>query len=185
MLSTGTLIDEGMVYFDARLARHFPTVEVRVADVCLRVHDAVLLASLVRALVETAAREWQLGKPPVPARLETLNLAYWRASRSGLDDELIHPVTGKAAPAENVLRALLRHIGDALDEAERESRQARPDHRPAAGPAGPGQRGHPAAPRLPAVRRPARRGPQRRGPHPYRGVTRPGLSRRRGSHRTP
>jgi carboxylate-amine ligase len=121
MLSTGTLIDEGMVYFDARLARHFPTVEIRVADVCLRVNDAVLLASLVRALVETAAREWRQGKPPVPARLETLNLAYWRASRSGLDDELIHPVTGKAAPAENVLRALLRHIGPALDEAESET----------------------------------------------------------------
>ena len=121
MLSTGTLIDEGMVYFDARLSRHFPTVEIRVADVCLRVHDAALLASLARAMVETAAREWRLGKPPVPTRLETLNLAYWRASRSGLDDELIHPVTGKAAPAENVLRALLRHIGDALDESERES----------------------------------------------------------------
>jgi carboxylate-amine ligase len=121
MLSTGTLLDEGMVYFDVRLSRHFPTVEIRVADVCLRVHDAVLLASLARAMVETAAREWRLGKPPVQARLETLNLAYWRASRSGLDDELIHPVTGKAAPAENVLRALLRHIGDALDESERES----------------------------------------------------------------
>src|SRR6201995_4067132 len=93
MLSTNTLIDEGMVYFDARLARHFPTVEVRVADVCLRINDAVLLASLVRALVETAAREGRLGQPPVAARLETLNLAYWRASRSGLDDQLIHPVT--------------------------------------------------------------------------------------------
>ena len=121
MLSTGTLIDEGMVYFDARLSRHFPTVEIRVADVCLQVSDAVLLASLVRALVDTAAREWRLGRPPVPARLETLNLAYWRASRSGLEDDLIHPVTGKAAPAGNVLRALLRHIGDALDESERES----------------------------------------------------------------
>jgi YbdK family carboxylate-amine ligase len=118
MLGTGTLIDEGMVYFDVRLSRHYPTVEVRVADVCLRVNDAVLLASLVRALVETAAREWRLGKPPVAVRLETLNLAYWRASRSGLADQLIHPVTGRAAPAENVLRALLRHISSALDEAE-------------------------------------------------------------------
>jgi YbdK family carboxylate-amine ligase len=118
MLGTGTLVDEGMVYFDTRLSRHYPTVEVRVADVCLRVTDAVLLASLVRALVETAAREWRLGKPPVPVRLETLNLAYWRASRSGLEDQLIHPVTGRPGPAESVLRALLRHIGDALSEAE-------------------------------------------------------------------
>ena len=121
MLRTGTLLDEGMVYFDARLSRHFPTVELRVADVCLRVNDAVLLASLARALVDTAAREWRLGKPAPEVRLETLNLAFWRASRSGLGEDLVHPVTGKAAPAEAVVRALLRHIGDALTEAEDEA----------------------------------------------------------------
>ena len=121
MLRTGTLLDEGMVYFDARLSRHFPTVELRVADVCLRVNDAVLLASLARALVDTAAREWRLGKPAPAVRLETLNLAFWRASRSGLGEDLVHPVTGKPAPAEAVVRALLRHIGDALTEAEDEA----------------------------------------------------------------
>ena len=121
MLRTGTLLDEGMVYFDARLSRHYPTVELRVGDVCLRVSDAVLLASLARALVETASREWRLGKPPPRARLETLHLAYWRASRSGLDEDLVHPVTGKPAPARDVVRALLRHIGDAVTEADDET----------------------------------------------------------------
>jgi len=121
MLRTGTLLDEGMVYFDARLSRSYPTVELRVADVCLRVNDAVLLASLARALVETAAREWRLGQPPPAVRLETLNLSYWRASRSGLGEDLVHPVTGKAAPAAAVVRALLRHLGDALAEADAEA----------------------------------------------------------------
>src|SRR6202020_59028 len=78
MLGTGTLIDEGMVYFDVRLSRHYPTVEVRVADVCLRVNDAVLLASLVRALGETGASDWRLGKPPGPARPEALDPALLR-----------------------------------------------------------------------------------------------------------
>ncbi len=121
MLRTGTLVDEGMVYFDARLSRTFPTVELRVADVCLRVNDAVLLASLARALVETAAREWRLAKPPPAVRLETLNLSFWRASRSGLEEDLVHPVTGKPAPAEAVVRALLRYIGDALADADAEA----------------------------------------------------------------
>src|SRR3712207_8037646 len=49
-------LDQGMVYFDARLSATWPTVEVRVADVALRVDDAVLLTGLVRGLVETAAR---------------------------------------------------------------------------------------------------------------------------------
>ncbi|HEY4466076.1 MAG TPA: glutamate--cysteine ligase [Streptosporangiaceae bacterium] len=114
MLATGTLVDEGMVYFDARLSRNYPTVEIRVADVCLEAGDAVLLASLSRALVETAARDWRRGAPPPPVRTEVLRLAGWRASRSGLDGELVHPVTGRAAPAEAVIRALAGHVGPAL-----------------------------------------------------------------------
>ena len=57
VLATGTVLDPGMVYFDARLSATWPTVEVRTADVALRVEDAVLLAGLVRGLVETAARD--------------------------------------------------------------------------------------------------------------------------------
>jgi carboxylate-amine ligase len=29
------LLDEGMLYFDARLSRNHPAVEVRIADVCM------------------------------------------------------------------------------------------------------------------------------------------------------
>lgn len=66
LLATGTLLDVGMIYFDARLSHHCPTVEIRVADVCLEADDTVLLAALVRGLVETAAREWRTGFPPDP-----------------------------------------------------------------------------------------------------------------------
>ena len=36
MVGTGTLIDPGMVYFNARLSEQYPTIEIRIADVCLR-----------------------------------------------------------------------------------------------------------------------------------------------------
>jgi carboxylate-amine ligase len=69
VLATDTVLDTGMVYFDARLSDRWPTVEVRTADVALRVEDAVTLAGVVRGLVETAARDAQAGNPPpaVPA----------------------------------------------------------------------------------------------------------------------
>lgn len=51
MVDGGTILDAGMVYFDARLWARYPTVEVRIADVCLDSQDAVLLAALSRALV--------------------------------------------------------------------------------------------------------------------------------------
>ncbi|MFA1539441.1 carboxylate-amine ligase [Actinomadura monticuli] len=117
MLSTGALVDEGMIYFDARLSRHYPTVEVRVPDVCLVADDAVLMAAFVRALVDTAARAWHAGEPPDPVRADLMRLAMWRACRSGLRDDLVDPRTRRAAPAAAVVGALLDHLTPALDRA--------------------------------------------------------------------
>jgi carboxylate-amine ligase len=116
LLGTGTLLDEGMIYFDARLSRHYPTVEVRVADVCLEAEDTVLLATLVRGLVETAARAWCAGEPPDAAGIGLLRLASWRAGRSGLDDQLVQPLVWTPAPVERVVRSLVDHVGEALDD---------------------------------------------------------------------
>lgn len=117
MIATETVIDEGMLYFDARLSRHYPTVEVRVADVCLDVDDAVLVAALVRALVETEVRAWQRGEPADPVRTEVLRLAGWRAGRSGLDGVLLDPATWRPAPAAAVLARLVEHVAPALEDA--------------------------------------------------------------------
>ncbi|MBA9007067.1 carboxylate-amine ligase [Thermomonospora cellulosilytica] len=117
MIATGVLLDEGMVYFDARLSRHYPTVEIRVADVCLVAEDTVLVAALIRGLVETAARAWRAGEPPDPVRTEVLRPAMWRAARSGLRGPLVHPVTWRLAPAETVIEALVEHVRTALETA--------------------------------------------------------------------
>ena len=117
MIDTRTLLDSGMVYFDARLSQHYPTIEVRIADVCQHADDAVLIAALVRGLVETEARNWQAGLPPRPVRTEQLRLAAWRASRSGLDDVLIDPVTFRPDKAAAVTGLLVEHVRDAPDNA--------------------------------------------------------------------
>jgi carboxylate-amine ligase len=117
MLNTGTLLDAGMVYFDARLSAKYPTLEVRVADVCLDVEETVLVAALARALVSQLGGEWSRGEPLEEVPLEVLRLAQWRASRSGLSGALVHPATGEAAGAEVVLKALVERIRPALEEA--------------------------------------------------------------------
>jgi len=117
MERTRTLLDTGMVYFDARLSEHYPTIEIRIADVCLQADDAVLLAALARALVETEARAARDGKPVRPTRTELLRLAGWRASRSGLDDDLLDPMTGLPEEATTVIGLLLAHCRDALADA--------------------------------------------------------------------
>ncbi|WP_326665504.1 glutamate--cysteine ligase [Streptomyces sp. NBC_00385] len=116
LVDTGVLRDEGMIYFDARLSHRYPTVEVRVADVCLDPADAVLLASLVRGLVETAARSRRAGEPPDPVGVGLLRMATWQAGRSGLEGKLLHPVTMRPEPASDVVGALLAHVHDAMED---------------------------------------------------------------------
>ncbi|WP_433803258.1 carboxylate-amine ligase [Actinomycetospora sp. CA-084318] len=119
MVATDTIVDDGMVYFDARLAARFPTVEVRVTDVSRTVDDAVTIALLARALVTTAATAWAAGEPPTATPMEVLRLAHWRAARagcvgSGETGVLVHPVSGRPVPAADAVSALLEHVDAAL-----------------------------------------------------------------------
>jgi carboxylate-amine ligase len=111
LLRTGAIVDEAMVYFDARLSAKYPTVEIRVADVCLEVADAVLLAALCRGLVETAAAGGRAARP----RLELLRGAGWRAARSGLTGDLVDVSGGAPVPAWTLVRRLVDHIAPALE----------------------------------------------------------------------
>jgi carboxylate-amine ligase len=117
MVGSGAILDEGMAYFDARLSRHHPTVEIRIADVPLSASDSALVAVLVRALVETAVREAADGVAPLATPVALLRLAAWRASRSGLNGQLVHPVDRQPVPARDAVGALLAHVAPALREA--------------------------------------------------------------------
>jgi carboxylate-amine ligase len=116
----GAAMDDAMLYFDVRLAARLPTVEIRVADVCTDVDDAVLVAGLARGLVVTLLREHRAGRGGAAAagwRTDLLRAAQWRASRYGVTDLLVHPRQRALAPAPAVVQALVAHSADALDEA--------------------------------------------------------------------
>jgi carboxylate-amine ligase len=117
LVDTGVPLDEGMAYFDARPSRNYPTLEIRVADVCLDPRDAVLVAALARGLVETAAREWRRNEPPAAVPTSLLRLAMWRAGHDGVDGELLDPRTHEPRPAGEVLEALVDHVRPALEDA--------------------------------------------------------------------
>jgi carboxylate-amine ligase len=116
LLDSGVMLDEGMLYFDARLSRNHPTVEVRVADVCLRAEDAALIALLVRALVESASREWHDGVEPAPVPTVLLRMASWQASSAGLSGELLDFGNFRPGRAPDVVRSLVDYLAPVLDE---------------------------------------------------------------------
>ena len=119
MVDWGGALDPGMLYLDARLSEQYPTVEIRVADVCTDPEDGVLVALLARSLVESVAT---LDPPAAPWRADLLRVAAWRASRHGLTGDLVHPVKGRLASPREVFAALLAYTGEALREAGDEER---------------------------------------------------------------
>ncbi len=100
----GAMLDDGMVYWDARPSVRFPTVEVRVADVPATMAETVLLATLVRAAVMTALREIRCGAMEQRVPDEILRARYWRASREGLQGR-----------TRNALMAFVSDVSPALD----------------------------------------------------------------------
>jgi carboxylate-amine ligase len=114
LLATDVLLDEGMFYFDARLSRNHPTVEIRVSDVCLAQSTPVAVAAICRGLVETASREWKRDIAPAPVPSAVLRLASMRSALSGLGGDLLHPFSAAPLPAADALHLLLDHISDGL-----------------------------------------------------------------------
>ena len=114
LIATGAALDDGMIYFDARLSARWPTVEIRVADVCTDVQDAVLIGILCRALVSTAAADWAAGKPAPELRPELRRAATWRAARHGLAGTLVDLRSAEQVPAFALLNALTEELTPAL-----------------------------------------------------------------------
>jgi carboxylate-amine ligase len=110
LVAAGEMMDDSMVLWWARPSRTFPTVEVRVADVCLDPDDTVVLAALVRAMVDTAIRT---PAPPVPDVL--LNAAHGNAARAGVQGTLLDPRTGRPCPAWDLIGDLVDRVTPALE----------------------------------------------------------------------
>jgi glutamate---cysteine ligase / carboxylate-amine ligase len=105
-------LDHRGVYFWARLSPRYPTVEIRIADACLTVADAVLLAGLCRAAVMTAVAD-ETSSPPIPDR--PLVAGAYAAARHGLAAVVLDPEGGGWTPVRAVLPRLLAAFGPALD----------------------------------------------------------------------
>jgi len=114
LLATDVIMDTGMLYLDARLSHTYPTIEVRVADVCMDARDTVFIAALVRALADTASAEWQLGTAPEATSGAALRLAEWQAALTATTGRLTNPEGSGSSRGREVAAALLAHVEAAL-----------------------------------------------------------------------
>jgi carboxylate-amine ligase len=116
LLATGVIRDAGALYWDVRPSARYPTLEFRVADVCPTVDEAVMLAGLARSLVRTCHRQVVNDVPVDHPRPEVVRAARWRASRHGVDGELVDTVGPGPVPAAELVQRLLAVLRDDLED---------------------------------------------------------------------
>ena len=114
VLASGVLLDEAMIYSDARPSHHYPTVEIRVADVCLDARDAVLVAAFVAGLWRPPLASGPPARPRRRRRPSCCGVATWQASREGISGQLLDPHVSRPMPAREVVDQLVDYVGPAL-----------------------------------------------------------------------
>ncbi|MDR6325341.1 carboxylate-amine ligase [Actinoplanes couchii] len=113
--ASGAMLDEGMLYWYARLSASYPTVEIRMGDVMPTAEDAVLLAGLTRGLVATLVREVRAGTSAPDVAHPLLMAAHWRAAHDGLEGLNIDMATRQPRPAGRLLRQLFDYVRPELE----------------------------------------------------------------------
>ncbi|WP_431729278.1 carboxylate-amine ligase [Verrucosispora sp. TAA-831] len=114
LVEAGIMLDPAMVYWYARPSSNYPTIEIRVGDVCPSVDDTVLHAALVRALVATMVDDIRRGTPAPRLRSCLVAAAHWRAAHHGLDGDLVDLRTTRPRPAWDLVADLLTTVSPAL-----------------------------------------------------------------------
>jgi glutamate---cysteine ligase / carboxylate-amine ligase len=115
LIETGMLLDEGMLYWYARLSAKYPTVEIRVGDVVPNLDDVALVAALTRGLVAMALADVAAGRPTPDVDHHLLVAAHWRAAHDGMDGPAVDLVNGGTRPAWSVLDDLVARLRTHLD----------------------------------------------------------------------
>ena len=116
LLASGVIRDTGALYWDVRPSARYPTLEFRVADVCPTVDEAVMLAGLARSLVRTCHRQVVDDQPVDHPRPEVVRAARWRASRHGLEGELVDVTGPRPVDAAELVERLLAVLRDDLED---------------------------------------------------------------------
>jgi carboxylate-amine ligase len=126
LVKNGVIEDATKIWWDLRPSVRFPTLELRITDVCTRIDDALSIAALYVCIIRMlyrlrrANQRWRT----YPSFLIEENL--WRAQRYGVRDRLFDFGKGQLVPFASLIDELLDLIAEdaAVLGCEREAKHA-------------------------------------------------------------
>ena len=110
LIEAGLIKDATMLWWDVRPSATFPTLEMRVADVCTRIDDAVCLATFYLCIIRMLYRLRRGNQKWRTYTNMLINENRWRAQRYGMDEGLVDFGKGSVVPFAELLEELIELI---------------------------------------------------------------------------
>ncbi len=112
LVGAGLIEDATKLWWDLRPSSRFPTLEMRITDVCTRLDDAATIAALTQCLFSMLYRlrrdnqRWRI----YPRIL--INENRWRAQRYGVAGSLVDFGTGALVPYADLVEELIEFVSE-------------------------------------------------------------------------
>ncbi len=117
LAKTNCIPDGTKIWWDIRPNWKFPTLEIRICDVCTRVDEAICIAAIYQAII---AKIWKLRRDNMTFRIYPegwIEENKWRAVRYGLSGNMIDFGKQIELPARELCKELITwFIDDVVDE---------------------------------------------------------------------
>jgi carboxylate-amine ligase len=116
LVKLGRIEDASKIWWDLRPSANFPTLELRITDVCTRLEDGIAIAATYQAIIHmliALKRRNQRWRQYLPAMVAENR---WLAQRHGTSGELIDFGRGETVPFADLVEELIALVGE---EAER------------------------------------------------------------------
>lgn len=112
MINAGLIEDGTKLWWDIRPSVRFPTLEMRIPDVCTRLDDAMSIAAIYRCLLRML---WRLKRANQRWRRYAallVNENRWRAQRYGFDEGLVDFGKGRIVPYAELLEEIIALVAE-------------------------------------------------------------------------
>ena len=110
LVGAGLIEDATKLWWDIRPSHRYPTLEMRITDVCTRLDDAISVAALFQCVLRMLYRlkkknqRWRQYSPML------IEENRWRAQRYGLDEGLVDFGRGEIVPCATLLDEIIELV---------------------------------------------------------------------------
>ena len=115
LLATNSIDEPTHIWWDVRPSEKFPTLEIRIPDMCTRMEETLCLVALVQALAAKLVRLRLAHRRWPGYRKNLLDEQKWRAVRYGIKGKFIDYNRAVEVPFREEIDSLMAWLDDVID----------------------------------------------------------------------